>query len=80
MTPEKILDLSVKFGVVPFLFYMIVITRQDLTEVKQQLNNCYEERIEELKPRMLLNSESREYQRPEAVLPEKFKFKICHNV
>lgn len=76
MTPEKLLDYSVKFGVLPFMLYMIWITRQDLTEVKQQLNKCYEERINELKPSRLLNSESWEYQRPEAVLPEKFKYKF----
>jgi hypothetical protein len=45
MTPEKLLDYSVKFGVLPFMLYMIVITRNDLEEVKERLYDCYEDRI-----------------------------------
>ena len=74
MTPEKILDLSIKFGVLPFMIYMIWITRQDLSEVKAQLNDCYEDRIEDLRP-LRLNTEVWERSTIEAILPEEFKIK-----
>jgi len=45
MTPEKLLDYSVKFGVLPFMMYLIFITRTDLKEVKERLYDCYEDRI-----------------------------------
>ena len=75
MTPEKILDYSVKFGVLPFMIYMIWITRQDLTEVKEQLRNCYEERIEDLRP-YRLQSDVWEWQPIYVIIPEKTKYRF----
>jgi hypothetical protein len=51
MTPEKLLDYSIKFGVLPFMLYMVFITRQDLnqtrTDVKELqglLIDCYQDK------------------------------------
>jgi hypothetical protein len=41
MTPEKILDLGVKIGVVPFMFYIIMLTRSDVKELQTALKDCY---------------------------------------
>lgn len=51
MTPEKVLDLTVKFGVVPVLFYVVMLTRSDMEDLKRDLRDCYRERIEDLRPK-----------------------------
>ena len=68
-TPKEILDLAVKFGVVPFLFYMIVITRQDVRYLQERLENCYEMQI----PRVY--ADKRKIEKLVFILPEKIKVK-----
>lgn len=45
MTPEKVLDLGVKFGVVPFMFYQIFVLNGKLDKVEERLYDCYEDRL-----------------------------------
>ena len=63
MTPDRILDLTVKFGVVPFMFYVLFLTRSDLEstredvkQVQELLTDCYTDQIEDLRPRQLSKS------------------------
>lgn len=72
MSPEKVLDLTVKFGVVPVLFYVVMITRADVEDMKRDLKDCYQDRIEELKPRSV-NRTIKIGFRPVAILPSKCK-------
>ena len=78
MTPEKLLDYSVKFGVLPFMLYMVYITRQDLNDTRQdvkelqsQLIDCYQDKAIS-KPIGLKKTVSDSF-RAVAVLPDKFK-------
>lgn len=78
MTPEKLLDYSVKFGVLPFMLYMVYITRQDLNDTRQdvkelqsQLIDCYQDKVVS-KPIVLTKTVS-DSVRAVAVLPDKFK-------
>lgn len=78
MTPEKLLDYSIKFGVLPFMIYMVFITRQDLqqtrTDVKELqglLIDCYQDKAVS-KPIGLKKTVS-DSVRAVAVLPDKFK-------
>ena len=41
MTPEKILNLGMNIGVVPFMFYVIMLTRSDVKELQMALKDCY---------------------------------------
>ncbi len=83
MTPEKILDLSVKFGVLPFMIYMVFITRQDLketrievVEMRSLLIDCYQDKT--IVPKGLTGTVVVKEQLL-AVLPEKQK-KICYEI
>lgn len=78
MTPEKLLDYSIKFGVLPFMIYMVFITRQDLqqtrTDVKELqglLIDCYQDKAVS-KPNGLTKN-VKDSVRAVAVLPDKFK-------
>lgn len=78
MTPEKLLDYSVKFGVLPFMLYMVYITRQDLNDTRQdvkelqsQLIDCYQDKVVS-KPNGLTKN-VKDSVRAVAVLPDKFK-------
>lgn len=78
MTPEKILDYSIKFGVLPFMLYMVFITRQDLNatrqdvkELQSQLIDCYQDKAH-TKPHGL-TKEAIEIVRVFAILPNKCK-------
>lgn len=78
MTPEKLLDYSVKFGVLPFMLYMVYITRQDLNDTRQdvkelqsQLIDCYQDKVVS-KPNGLTKNVKDSF-RAVAVLPDKFK-------
>lgn len=74
MNPEKILDLSVKFGVLPFMIYMIFITRSDLQEVKENLSDCYEDRIEDLRPNPITNTTPHEENTLFAILTDNKRY------
>lgn len=78
MTPEKLLDYSVKFGVLPFMIYMVFITRQDLSETKDEVKemrglliDCYQDKAIS-NPHGLTKSIDTGV-RFVAVLPDKFK-------
>ena len=78
MTPEKLLDYSIKFGVLPFMLYMVYITRQDLNDTRQdvkelqsQLIDCYQDKVVS-KPIGLKKTVTDSF-RAVAVLPDKFK-------
>lgn len=78
MTPEKLLDYSVKFGVLPFMLYMVFITRQDLADTKQEVKemrglliDCYQDKI--TAPIHGITKEVHEQLRMVAVLPNKCK-------
>lgn len=72
MTPDKILDLGVKLGVVPFLFYMVIMTRQDVDELQDRLQDCYEERLSE---RTNPDNQKKMPNKLIAVLPNELKIK-----
>jgi hypothetical protein len=83
MTPEKILDYSVKFGVVPFMLYMIFVTRQDYLQTKDEVKamqellvDCYRDQLRNIPPNQTSKREIANV-RLVAVLPEKLK--ICLN-
>lgn len=46
LTPEKVLDLSVKFGVVPFLFYQTIKQDGEIAELQAKVYECYEDRLQ----------------------------------
>ena len=57
MTPEKLIDYTVKFGVLPLAIAVIFWTRSDLEETKQDvkqiqqlLTDCYKDQIRTLQP------------------------------
>lgn len=72
MTPEKLLDYSVKFGVLPFMLYMIVITRQDVRYLQERLENCYEMQIISAKKPF---NEKKMLNKMVAILPNELKIK-----
>lgn len=83
MTPEKILDYSVKFGVVPFMLYMIFVTRQDYLQTKDEVKamqellvDCYRDQLRNI-PTNQTSKREIDSVRLVAVLPEKLK--ICLN-
>lgn len=85
MTPEKILDYSVKFGVVPFMLYMIFVTRQDYLQTKDEVKamqellvDCYRDQLRD-RPTQQTNKPFNDSVKLVAVLPEEFKCKICNN-
>lgn len=71
MTPEKILDLGFKIGVVPFMFYVIMLTRSDVKELQTALKDCYLQmnNLSE-NPRQ---SQNRMIYKPLAILPSQIK-------
>lgn len=71
MTPNKILDMTVKFGVVPFMFYILMLTRSDVEELREKLYDCYEDQIKGVVKSPAVTTSSYF-----AVLPEKFKLRI----
>ncbi len=85
MTPEKILDYSVKFGVVPFMLYVLVLTRQDYLQTKDEVKamqellvDCYRDQLRNI-PTQHTSKHTADVERLIAVLPERFKCKICNN-
>jgi len=72
MNPEKILDLTVKFGVVPLMFYWIIVLDRKLTTVESRLYDCYEDRIQ-VQP--LSDNKPKEVKQLIAVLPNEVKIK-----
>lgn len=77
MTPEKLLDLSVKFGVLPFLIVAVMITRKDLQDTKSDVKemqrlliDCYQDKV--IQPKGL-TKRVEEHQRIVAILPDKCK-------
>jgi hypothetical protein len=83
MTPEKLLDYSVKFGVLPFMIYMVFITRQDLketrievVEMRSLLIDCYQDKT--IVPKGLTGQVLHKEQQF-AILPDKRK-KICFEI
>jgi len=72
MTPEKILDLTVKFGVVPLMFYWIIVLDKKLTSVENRLYDCYEDQIH---TRPLTSEKSTEIKELIAVLPSKMRIR-----
>lgn len=72
MNPEKILDLTVKFGVVPLMFYWIIVLDRKLTTVESRLYDCYEDRIQ-VQP--LSDNKPREIKELIAVLPNELRIK-----
>lgn len=78
MTPEKLLDYSIKFGVLPFMLYMVFITRQDLNDTRQDVKelqglliDCYQDRAMS-KPHGL-TKHVKDVVRVFAILPNKCK-------
>ena len=78
MTPEKLLDYSIKFGVLPFMIYMVFITRQDLQQTREDVKqlqglliDCYQDKavINRNRSAKTLTDSVR----PVAILPDKFK-------
>ena len=85
MTPEKLIDYTVKFGVLPLAIAVIFWTRSDLQETKedvkqiqQLLTDCYKDQIRTLQPSKGLTSDAFETLELVAVLPEKMK--ICYEI
>lgn len=85
MTPEKLIDYTVKFGVLPLAIAVIFWTRSDLQETKedvkeiqQLLTDCYKDQIRTLQPSKGLTSGVFETLELVAVLPEKMK--ICYEI
>jgi hypothetical protein len=72
MTPEKILDLTVKFGVVPLMFYWIIVLDKKLTTVESRLYDCYEDQIH---TRPLTSKKPTEIKELIAVLPSKMRIR-----
>jgi len=72
MTPEKILDLTVKFGVVPLMFYWIIVLDKKLTSVETRLYDCYEDQIH---TRPLTSKKPKKVIEWIAVLPNEVKIK-----
>jgi hypothetical protein len=78
MTPEKLLDYSVKFGVLPFMLYMVFITRQDLNDTREDVKqlqgllvDCYKQKVYNRPMGLTKNIE--EGVRLYAILPNKCK-------
>jgi hypothetical protein len=72
MTPEKILDLTVKFGVVPLMFYWIIVLDKKLTSVETRLYDCYEDQIH---TRPLTDKRALDVVEWLAILPNEIKIK-----
>jgi hypothetical protein len=72
MTPEKILDLTVKFGVVPLMFYWITVLDKKLTSVESRLYDCYEDQIH---TRPLSDNKIIDIKELLAVLPNELRIK-----
>lgn len=72
MTPEKILDLTVKFGVVPLMFYWIIVLDKKLTSVETRLYDCYEDQIH---TRPLTDKRTLDVVEWLAILPNELKIK-----
>jgi hypothetical protein len=82
MTPERILDLSVKFGVLPFVLCWLWFQRSDIQEQKKDikelqilLTDCYKDQINRItfEPFGMNKDSVTLPHRFEAVLPEKTK-------
>lgn len=78
MTPEKLLDYSIKFGVLPFMIYMVFITRQDLQQTREDVKqlqglliDCYQDKT--VKNLNGLSKQIKESIPLFAILPDKFK-------
>ena len=86
MTPEKLIDYTVKFGVLPLAIAVIFWTRSDLQETKedvkqiqQLLTDCYKDQIRTLQPSKGLSTNVIETNQVVAVLPDKRK-KVCYEI
>lgn len=85
MTPEKLIDYTVKFGVLPLAIAVIFWTRSDLEETKQDvkqiqqlLTDCYKDQIRTLQPSKVLTSDAFETVKLIAVLTDKQRL-ICYD-
>ena len=82
MTPEKILDYSVKFGLLPFVLWQLYTqridhekTKQDVKEMQVLLVDCYRDQLQ-TRPLHTTNRTD-EPTRLFAILPKEIK--ICKN-
>jgi hypothetical protein len=82
MTPEKILDYSVKFGLLPFVLWQLYINRadnqlikEDVKELQVLLIDCYRDQLQ-TRPLHTTNRVD-EPTRLFAILPKEIK--ICKN-
>ena len=81
MTPDKLLDYSVKFGLLPFVLWQLYAykadleaTKRDVKEMQVLLIDCYRD---QLKTPLQTDKTTDESIRLLAVLPDKLK--ICKN-
>ena len=85
MTPDKLIDYTIKFGVVPLALTVIFWTRSDLQDTKDDvkqiqalLNDCYKDQIRTLQPIKGLSTNVIETNQVVAVLPEKMR--VCYEI
>jgi hypothetical protein len=85
MTPDKLIDYTIKFGVIPLALTVIFWTRSDLQDTKDDvkqiqalLNDCYKDQIRTLQPTKGLSTNVIETTQVVAVLPEKIK--VCYEI
>ena len=72
MSAEKVLDLTVKFGVVPLMFYWIFKLDNKLEDVESRLYDCYEDQIQRVENGVTKHQKDERF-RIVAVLPDKCK-------
>lgn len=82
MTPEKILDYSVKFGVVPFMLWQLYAYRTDLDKTKSDVKemqalliDCYRDQLRTI-PMDRTSKNNVKDNRLVGILPDKFKIVI----
>jgi len=85
MTPDKLIDYTIKFGVLPLALTVLIWTRSDLQDTKNDvkqiqllLNDCYKDQIRNLQPSKGLTSEVLHAKEAFAIIPSKPK--ICYEI
>lgn len=85
MTPDKLIDYTIKFGVLPLALTVIFWTRSDLQDTKDDvkqiqalLNDCYKDQIRTLMPVKGMTKSATETSQVLAVLPERIK--VCYEI
>ena len=80
MTPDKLIDYTIKFGVLPLALTVLIWTRSDLQDTKNDvkqiqalLNDCYKDQIRNLQPSKGLTSEVLHVKESFAIIPSKPK-------